>query len=128
MTTLRISRNSWHYWLYDFGTGETYHERVSLCLYFWTCVQGALKLLTLICCVSLVLGVFGYFLVVLYRSFRYYPRISFEVVGVLAPGVALLVGIRKLSSRFSQRREPTLLGAYWQARKDRVCPPVEFVD
>lgn len=104
---MKISKDSWHYRLvWKFGDRS---PRTNLCLYFWQVVGNVLKVI--------VLGVIGV--------------VFFPIWGP-AVGISLLYDLYRQKHPRKMReppepKGPSLIYLWVKAKKDRVCPKIEFV-
>lgn len=120
---MKINRNSWHYKVYEFGhaSEEKVPETTNLCRYFWRCWAGVgfgLMILTLLlaltagaCVVLYLLGLATFFFPI--------------ETGTITAGAVAIYFLRKYRKP-TEPREPGLLRLYLQAKKEKVCPIIEF--
>lgn len=129
---MKINRDTWHYWLYKVWVNGRTSPTTNLCAYFWMVVFGAIEVALVSVLALAAVGGLGAFLYILgwhiYLSFRHHPIPS----SLVALGVVSFVGVAywwSLVRRPSDEpREPSLVWAYIEAKKSKVCPVVEFVD
>src|SRR5690554_388462 len=147
--TMKINTNSWHFKVLS----ERDRTKIliaggdSLCLYFWRVMFGVLMHVTALALLVAAAVVISFF--VYATGYIYYFTIAygvfdvmsfdqgmldsslvFNVLGVFVASVYLIVvntieGIRKFKGRARTEKEPTLLGSYIRAKKQRVCPYLE---
>ncbi len=130
---MRISKKAWHHWLFRVGSSGTFYEQVSLCQYFWRAVYGAIVVLVFPLLIAFIVGCLGFiglsvgrFAVLLYHK---WPVMFIEVILSAVWGYALCHLVRRrIQKRRGGKRSPSLLGAYFKARKERLCPIIEFVE
>ncbi len=136
---MKVSESSWHYWLYEvsFENGKPHGRETNLCPYFWRVVGGASKLLIVIAVLLALLAAIGF-------GFWKYTAIAFGLVTVISVAIALIDYEREIKNFFTssgdgtsgdgtepepkREPEPGLLRSYLKAKKDKVCPPIEFVE
>lgn len=134
---ITIKKTSWHYRMIAATCDSGYPPR-SLCGYssalvftlFWALIAicGALALLGLLVGgpIQLWLGVFGV-MELTHDEFAF---------GFIGQGIWVLVGLGWLITRFNKwmysrepkTKQPSLIKAYIKAKKEKVCPVIEFVD
>lgn len=118
---MKIRKSAWHYRFYTFGFESYYEGRITanLCSYFWRTVWGMFKTLIIFAILSgIVIGLGS----IVYQ----FPFYSSSAVVAL---VILIVGSHykwRIPRRDSAKREPGLLRSYLKAKKDKVCPLIEF--
>jgi len=115
---VKVKRNTWHYWFYKLACGRWPPTRTNLCAYFWMTVLG-LGMTTLAIAMGVTfLGLIGY-------AFYKFTAIAFTVLAGLGTGTGLfwlcVYGCEKY-----QDSEPGLVRLYVKAKKDKVCPLIEF--
>lgn len=123
---MKLKVNSWHYrmWEDSYGPHQRTPDTTDLCRYchrvFW---QLMARLVIAFILVALAGGVvFG----LGYKCLYQHPLGTLEVLGIMtAIAAAIVFYTRWLDSK--RASEPTsLLGKWMQARKQKVCPVVEF--
>jgi len=123
---MKINKDSWHYklWRKSFNYSETIPTETDLCRYchrvFWQVVGIAMIIFT----IGVVLALLG---LILYKGFWLNTGTAFAVTGI----AALVIGAIYLYNRWlngspKPKQEPTLASSWMQARKENVCPLVEF--
>ena len=129
---MKVNKNSWHYKLWRKYGGDEFLGSVSLCGYvqrlFWVSLfVAALATVMAICVGTIVAG--------LVSATIHHP----VVVGCAALGMALLFGAVYVStmrppwSDFLFRKHtikgpPGLVASWVKAKKDKVCPLLDFED
>jgi len=115
---MKVKRNTWHYWFYKLACGHWVPSRTNLCAYFWTTALG-LGMATLAIAMGVTfLGLIGY-------AFYKFTAIAFMVLGSLVGGVGFIFLCIYLNDVY-QDSEPGLVRVYVKAKKDKVCPLIEF--
>ncbi len=115
---MKVKRNTWHYWFYKLACGHWPPRRTNLCAYFWKTVLG-LGMTTL----AITLAVA--FMVLIGFGFYNHTAIAFMILG----GIVGIVGFIFLCVYLNdvyQDSEPGLVRLYVKAKKDKVCPLIEF--
>jgi len=118
---MRVRRSSWHYKLSYLGSD---YERGNdnLCGYFWRTVGKAV----------LLLGVFSLASLLVYTYFTHLLVISntilllFVLSSLIVPPL-VIVYIRKILGKSPEMPYGNVLTGYLKARKQKVCPLIEFV-
>lgn len=146
---MKINTNSWHFKVLS----EKDRTKVliaggdSLCLYFWRVVFGVLMHVTalvLLAAAAVVVSFFlyatgyiyyftiayGVFDVMSFNQDMLNSSIALNVLGLFVVSVYLITintpeCIRWFKGRARTEKEPTLLGSYIRAKKQRVCPYLE---
>lgn len=120
-----LKTDSWHYKLWEgsFGFDKKPPPSTDLCRYchrvFWQIVAR----IVFVCMVGITLAVIGYG--VIYEGFILHTKITFAATGVI---VLLVTSVGAYFYWLNHKGdEPkTLVGKWVAARKQRVCPVVEF--
>ena len=131
---MKIRKTAWHYNFYNFSFEHGAHgapEKTSLCLYFWRTVFGMFKILFIVVAVLVILFSIG---AVIYN----WPLAS---LGGGAVGAVCILTVHYWSRMRNyvnktlyrtvdevEEREPGLLRSYLKAKKDKICPLIEFVE
>lgn len=146
---MKINTNAWHFKILS----EKDKSRiltagdVSLCLYFWRVVFGTLMHIAafgVLAAAAVVISFFVYATGYIYYftiAYGVFDVMSFDrdmldssialnVLGVFVVSTYLIVShtievIRRFSGRVRPEKEPTLIGSYIHAKKQRVCPYLE---
>ena len=130
---MRISKESWHYRLVRwFDIGSEYGS-TSLCRYFWQIVFA------IFLCVGMGVGGIGAAIIVtlpLWHMFHWAFGLQMIAIfiglceiGILTYGLVTLVKERhwhEIRKGLREAPEPSLLYAWAKAKKDKVCPLVDF--
>lgn len=140
---MRINTSSWHYRLIKFTTPSRLYIPEDLCQYFWALVRSFLVCFVLIGAATgfvlllvlapLMLWLTGSVHIVLLGSYVFSWAITIAVIiELFIPelnnhpfwGKRL---VPKIHTHNKEKRT-SLLRMWWQAKKERVCPRLEFVD
>lgn len=145
---MKISKNSWHYWLVR-EIGEFYDPSNSLCVYFWQVVWSIFKTMVIACFVLLLALLLSFplwqFFVTLplgaENSLALFNAIVYSaiLIGFLCSWLVDLIEYcqekrqEKLYKKLRQSepvkpKQPSLLTAYIQAKKEKFCPTIQFTD
>ena len=123
---MKLNKDSWHYkmWRDTFDVYEPVPTSTDLCRYchriFW---HGLLYIVMVIAAFFVV----GYSFI--YKGLIQNTFITLTICGVLLGIVGIIVLYIMWLKRDRGYKEPkTLVGKWAQARKQQVCPLVEFVD
>lgn len=115
---MEIKRNSWHYKVYNFMCDGRPGTKTNLCAYFWKVVFG-LSVATGLGLIALaILGLIGF-------GLYYHTAITFMILG----GTGAIIGFIPLCYYIGDKyeeSEPGLVRLYLKAKKDKVCPLIEF--
>jgi hypothetical protein len=139
---MKISKNSWHYKLVNAKVlGQSFYDGYeishSLCLYFWQVVKSILLIVFLI-----VLGA-GVGMLVVYPAAG---LVGWMVTGVYIQDATIMIGavvialacvpvtaiitaiiwIKIDKMLRTNIPTPSLISSYIQAKKDKLCPVIEF--
>ncbi len=131
---MEVKEGSWHYWLYEMSYSQGYfpERTTNLCKYFWRVVGGMIWLAFMTGLVGAVLGGIGF-------MFYKHTLVSCTVAGAIAAIAGLLYLYFYVTERFDvrayrktlqpgyQEPEPSLLRAYFRAKKEKVCPLITVV-
>jgi hypothetical protein len=121
---MKVRKSAWHYWLYNFGFEQCAWrpETSNLCSYFWRTMWGLLKTLIVVAVAGALLTLGGV-------GFYRYPLEMFIAIAAVAALITILhYGERRKYRRIASAHPPGLLRSYIKARKDKVCPLIEFVE
>jgi hypothetical protein len=125
---MKISESAWHYGLYRMGFENGYaSQTANLCSYFWRTVAGGLKAL---CIVGFLLAILIGAGMVVFQN----PWWSLGAAALVAVFILYMeYGSPLFHSVFDdggkkKPREKGLLRSYIQAKKDKHCPLIEFVE
>lgn len=128
---MKINTNSWHYklWVKSYEDGNTWvPEHIDLCRY---CHRVFWKMMSYVLGAALALGILGSIVYAIYCVAIHFLLVV-ELIGIILVVLVVLIlpgfYIYWLNSRPNiYNPEPkTLVGKWLQARKQRVCPMVEF--
>jgi hypothetical protein len=144
---MNISKNTWHFGVVadDFFFMEGWYPSRSLCLYFWQVVMRlffgmGLGLLAASPLATAIVSLTGTFdtaspLVKLYASFGVIVSIFY---GLILAGFIIyfgVQGIKWVKSKIPRKhkepqepKEPSIIIEYIKAKKDKVCPILNFTD
>lgn len=118
---MKIQKSAWHFQFFTMGFDSGYSgQAANLCSYFWRVVAGMLKIVCMVAvllCVAVGVGSMVF-------QFPLYCL-------ALVVGTTAVVNAPRIAKRGKSKRglcEPGLLRAYLRARKDKVCPLIEFVE
>jgi hypothetical protein len=127
---MKVRKSAWHHWFYGFGFEhcQWQPETTNLCSYFWRTVWGVLKTLIIIAVAGAILTVAG-------MCFYSAPWFSIGCVAAVGVVIAVASNWSTIKYRLNPGRydsesapEPGLLRSYIKAKKDKVCPLIEFVE
>lgn len=125
---MKLSKQSWHYRLVQWLPGEARYdlERASLCRYFWLvmfCLFVKLPLLTLVSpliCICIVVAAAFFWSAEKWQKRQ--RRLKREAgLNEWAPWPA-----KEKPYRESKPRKPSLIMAWLKAKKDKVCPIIDW--
>lgn len=127
-----IRRSAWHFKFFTMGFDSGYdgekassrYSRYNLCSYFWRVVAGMLKV---VCIVLVLLAI----VVGAGSALYHYPLVFAGLALAVTAGVNAPRIFRRGSKQAQEPKEPKepgLLRSYIQAKKDKVCPLIEFVE
>lgn len=147
---MKISKDSWHYRMltnrFMFLDGwYSYNISNSLCIYFWQVVfrflGGAAAALTISAPIVLGLDVATgviqtidnvvlQVLLHLWAGLGIFTGLLAVVYSILIVLAFVAAGAEWASQRIpsKEKKKPSLLASYIKAKKDKVCPMLEFVD
>ncbi len=115
---MKVKRNTWHYKFYRFISDGRPGRTTNLCAYFWKIVFG-LSIATVLGAIALALiGLVGY-------AFYEFTAIAFTVLLGAVVGFGFIFLCTRLNNAY-QDSQPGLVRLYLKAKKDKVCPLVEF--
>lgn len=119
---MKISKKSWLYKIRNFGNGwPVYND--NLCSLFWACVSRFVMILTL--AAIIVLLVYSYF------TSPFWISTSILLLFVFASTVLPLLAIDFIRKRLGHPvkwSKESLILEYLKAKKNKVCPMIEYVD
>lgn len=145
-----IKKNSWHYRLNVSQNGSVKTEsRNSLCAYFWYTVYSLIKVLRAWLVLYFLFWAIGFSVVsdTAYDPGKYWGLVAYPFVTLIfavLPGVLifyLVCGASWLGSKIKTRlrklipskkkkikvkKQKGLVGSYLEARKEKICPLIEF--
>ncbi len=130
---MKINTNTWHYrlWKASFTHKWDVPDETDLCRYchrvFWQLLGiAALCGAILFCAGTLLVGA----AMILYKGFWLNPGIAFPVTGILAAVITVLVLYKRWlkGSPKHSTNDANLASSWVAARKQKVCPLVEFTD
>jgi hypothetical protein len=127
---MKINKKSWHYryyaWTYDKIEETTPPYRTNLCRYFWRFPLASLVMLFLFVLFPVaIVGSVSFATFFIGRSM--YHHLGWWNVLVVA-GIAAIVYLTRLRGKISNNETVQLVGAYVAAKKQGVCPLIEFED
>ena len=116
---MKIKRNSWHYKISNL-LSDYEKDNDNLCIYFW---RGVSKIAILF-----ILGfLFGTFLFKLFTDIPFMIMTLFLLSSCMIP-ISAISYIRKKLRKSPEIPYENILVEYVKARKDKVCPLIEYVD
>ena len=119
---MKINRKSWHYKVSHWGEHrEKWND--TLCGYFWRVV---LKLAVVAIAITFV-AAFTYTIFTSPFVISALIAISSIAASIILPIVAV-VGIRKLLGKSPSSPYENIFISYVKARKDKLCPFIDYVD
>lgn len=130
---MKVRTDSWHYRMIRFWG---WRPSPSLCGYFWQAVFASLSAFGMGSMLSLMAGTVLYAFVVspIAVYFSYFIHVPTDMLGrglfILAfeLSIALVTSIGVyLGGRRRKPGRPALVGEYLRAKKEKVCPTIEFV-
>lgn len=128
---MKLNTNSWHYKLWDNSFGNDYRPKsTDLCHYchrvFWQIVYYAM--LGSMIAAIVVFGLYAVTYFLIYQAFCLHTKITLIAAGALIVVFTMVVSYAYwFSSDTRLKAEPnTLLGKWLSAKKQKVCPLVEF--
>ncbi len=120
-----IKRTSWHYRLLHWTWGERHPS--SICLYFWAVFWS-------IALIAALVSIAAFFAVILTSPLWQFWWTPWNDRLVVAGSVIDIIVLSSIGIHFfkkmksgSPAKEPTLVGAWIRAKKDKVCPLIEFI-
>lgn len=117
---MEIRRKSWHYKVYEFVCDNRPGRTTNLCTYFWKTMFG-LGVATLVIGLALAaIGLIGF-------GLYFHTALTFMILG----GIGALIGFIPLCFYIGDKyeeSEPGLLRLYLKAKKEKVCPLIDFVE
>ena len=128
---MKINKNSWHYKMnYEFS------ERLpkTLCSYFWTTVIRTLLLLVFSAAILTTLIILISPLALLFDIKHPMQEVSFSIYGLMfALFLCLFIGAKVENYKRNKYlirpyKKPNILWDYLKAKKEKVCPFLEFED
>ena len=119
-----VNKSSWHYKWWKKCGGNSYSRNVSLCSY----VQR-IFLMSLVVAVpiSILASCAGVMLYALGCAFYYHTVQAFIGVASFILLCSIILGICYFYFD-DPDKEPGIIGAWLQAKKDKVCPIIDFED
>jgi hypothetical protein len=125
-----IKKNSWHcrFWK-KLGGGE--RDDLSLCSYVQHLFWGSLMYGVLFAMLAVSVGDLLYGIG---HVFYYHTAVAFMCLGSFVLFAATVFGIFYFFVEYLPNRnkrldkEPGIFGAWWQAKKDKMCPLIDFED
>lgn len=119
---MKISRKSWHYKIRNLGNDFGIYND-TLCRYFWAIVIRIV--LITVCTAAIATLVYGYFTSPFWISTSI--MILFLISSVVLPVWAVCF-VRKRFGGPPELPKETLIFEYLKAKKNKVCPLIEYVD
>ncbi len=128
---MKIKRTSWHYRIIDFwadcGRGERRGD--NLCIYFWRFMNGLFFSFISLGFIGVIVGAISY-LMHSYFTSPFFMSITVMIVFLLSsiifPMLAILYFRKKVG--IIEIPKSNLLFAYLKAKKEKVCPLIEYHD
>lgn len=132
---MKISKKSWHY---RFLRAQRYAVPTSLCPYFWAVVFEALKMLVIGAILIALAAIVAMILFVTPIGYMFDASwVTEKEMGASVAFWAMIIimatveGTRRFYRRLRQKRaatpkEPNIVTAYIKARKEKICPTLEF--
>ena len=137
---MKVNTNSWHFRAVDFAFDSI---PKSLCTYFWAVVAGCeLQVVLWTVGVAILVGAIYFTVIPFVMLFGLLPYTAtwVELSMVASFSCYLTIGLilfnsywketlkPKLHNRPKRAKRESLVGAYVRAKKQRICPTLEFVD
>ncbi len=128
---MKIDKSSWHYklWRKSFEDKWRVPEETDLCRYchrvFWQVLGIAALAGMVLVCIGCLLGLLGMFL---YKGLWQNTGVTLTVLAIGGAIIGLIVLYVKWLKGGPKKQNTTLLGSWASARKQQVCPLVEFTD
>src|ERR1017187_275473 len=129
-----VNKSSWHYKWWKKCGGNCYSRNVSLCSYvqriFWMSLVVAIPISVIASCAGVILYGFG-------CAFYYHTVNTFIYAGLFILLCSIILGIcyffieylpNKKTHSDDPDKEPGIIGQWLQAKKDKVCPIIDFED
>ena len=121
---MEISKSSWHYRLWRKLSYE-YRPPHDLCHYFWSIVGNLIFLSTITLIVLAILGFFIHCCIIM--TTEGWMIISF-FISTTVLSIFTIGGLRKLLGRPLWMPGSDILSEFLKAKKQRVCPLIEYMD
>ena len=127
-----LKKNTWHYKVWLRSYGDRYNRRVpettNLCSYFHRVFWLSLAYLMLGFMLAVIACAVSY--QVFYVGFWQHTKIAFIWLGVFVLVIGLIIGAVWWAEerKYRDKKEPGLFGKWIKAKKEKVCPLVEFED
>jgi len=121
---MKISKSSWHYRLWG-RLSDEYKPPRDLCHYFWSIVSNIVLVLMML---AVILGIVGWLLYAIITM----PIIGWVVIGFICSAIVFPIivigGLRKLRGSPIWMPGSDVLSEFIRAKKQRVCPLIEYMD
>lgn len=149
---MKVSKSSWHYRLNVSQNGSVKTEsRNSLCAYFWYTVYSLIKVLRAWLVLYFLSWAIGFLTVsdTAYDPGKYWGLVAYPLATLIftvLPGVLIfylvrgaswvgskikprlrkLIPSKKKKKKIKVKKQKGLVGSYLEARKEKICPLIEF--
>jgi len=127
---MKISRNSWHYKLRHWGSSIRRYESPTLCHYFWWLTLKIVVAVGLAFFLGALGMVFIYSIIDFFKS-PFFISNSIAVVTIVLMVVLPLLTIlfiREKLGRPIKTPGSSILTEYIKAKKNKLCPLIEYCD
>jgi hypothetical protein len=128
---MKVSKKSWHYKWVDTVWVETYipHTGNNLCKYFWMLVWSITAPILIALFVCFILFGVGYTLFMDGIHWGFFNiGIALFMLSLFIIPIIAISAFRKYISNDTAIHTPTLLSEFIRAKKDKVCPMIDFED
>lgn len=124
---MKIKTNTWHYRWWRWTYGDNYlPDQTNLCSYvqriFWITLGHVFIYVLLVFAILLLVGFVG---LLEYQGWRYHTMGTAIGHGSVVVSIGLLA-LYAATTDANYDREPTLVGKWISAKKQGVCPLIEF--
>ena len=131
---MKVKSDSWHYKWLRFARWDEWDMPKSLCTYFWSVVLLApLKIGALVAVIVILVGgplvtLVNWIYPFLSEKMAHVP-LAILYVELICILIFCLIFIKeKLEEKLSKRKKTTLLGSYLSAKKQKICPLINYED
>jgi len=120
---MKVKRSSWHYKASNFGNGGFENRNDNLCWYFWRLIFKVVVgvAFTIVICMML----YAYFTSPLLIP---HTILLLFFVAIFAVPIAVIYLIRKKFGKSPEMPYGNIVAEYIKAKKNKVCPLIEYVD